>query len=171
MQQKQTGSFPQLSRTPGSPVLWGMGVGYVISGMYFGWNPDPGKGGAYGLAIATFFGIILCVTFALSYTELACTVPKAGTVLGYTDRAPRKDSSFIAGLSQIIEFGRIKYIPQSFSKVHTRFKTAVNALISPIAMTTLNGKLAVIYFGILALAYIWFHFVVKKSLNVSPVNN
>jgi ethanolamine permease len=36
------------------------------------------------------------------------------------------------------------------------------AFVSLIAMITLNLKLAAIFFGILALSYIWFHFTVKK---------
>ena len=36
-------------------MLWGLGVGYVISGMYFGWNLGLAEGGTYGLAIATVF--------------------------------------------------------------------------------------------------------------------
>jgi ethanolamine permease len=58
-------------------MLWGLGVGYVISGMYFGWNLGLEEGGTLGLAIATFFIIIMYVTFTFSYTELACAIPKA----------------------------------------------------------------------------------------------
>lgn len=29
-------------------MLWGLGVGYVISGMYFGWNLGLEKGGTGG---------------------------------------------------------------------------------------------------------------------------
>ena len=70
----------QLNRTLGPLMLWGLGVGYVISGMYFGWNLGLEKGGTGGLAIATFFIIILYVSFTFSYTELACAIPKAGGV-------------------------------------------------------------------------------------------
>jgi ethanolamine permease len=38
----------------------------------------------------------------------------------------------------------------------------VIASVSLVAMATLNIKLSVIYFSILALAYIWFHFFVNK---------
>ena len=44
-----------LKKTLGPLMLWGLGVGYVISGMYFGWNLGLAEGGTYGLAIATFF--------------------------------------------------------------------------------------------------------------------
>lgn len=85
-------------------MLWGLGVGYVISGMYFGWNLGLQEGGTLGLAIATFFIIILYVTFTFSYTELACAIPKAGGGFDYAARALGKDWGFIAGMAQNIEF-------------------------------------------------------------------
>ena len=85
-------------------MLWGLGVGYVISGMYFGWNLGLEKGGTGGLAIATFFIIILYVSFTFSYTELACAIPKAGGVFDYARRALGRDIGFVAGMAQIIEF-------------------------------------------------------------------
>lgn len=85
-------------------MLWGLGVGYVISGMYFGWNLGLQEGGTLGLAIATFFIIILYVTFTFSYSELACAIPKAGGVFDYAHRALGKDMGFIAGIAQSVEF-------------------------------------------------------------------
>jgi ethanolamine permease len=85
-------------------MLWGLGVGYVISGMYFGWNLGLKEGGTLGLAIATFFIIILYVTFTFSYTELACAIPKAGGGFDYAARALGRDWGFIAGMAQNIEF-------------------------------------------------------------------
>ncbi len=85
-------------------MLWGLGVGYVISGMYFGWNLGLKEGGTLGLAIATFFIIILYITFTFSYTELACAIPKAGGGFDYAARALGKDWGFIAGMAQNIEF-------------------------------------------------------------------
>ncbi len=85
-------------------MLWGLGVGYVISGMYFGWNLGLEQGGTGGLAIATFFIIILYVTFTFSYTELACAIPKAGGGFDYANRALGKNWGFIAGMAQNIEF-------------------------------------------------------------------
>jgi ethanolamine permease len=85
-------------------MLWGLGVGYVISGMYFGWNLGLKEGGTLGLAIATFFIIIMYVAFTFSYTELACAIPKAGGGFDYANRALGKDWGFIAGMAQNIEF-------------------------------------------------------------------
>jgi ethanolamine permease len=94
----------ELKRTLSAAMLWGLGVGYVISGMYFGWNLGLEKGGTLGLAIATFFIIIMYVTFTFSYTELACAIPKAGGAFDYAKRALGKDLGFIAGMAQNIEF-------------------------------------------------------------------
>lgn len=99
-----SGSPNELKRTLTPLMLWGLGVGYVISGMYFGWNLGLEKGGTLGLAIATFFIIILYITFTFSYTELACAIPKAGGGFDYANRALGKDWGFIAGMAQNIEF-------------------------------------------------------------------
>jgi ethanolamine permease len=94
----------ELKRTLGPLMLWGLGVGYVISGMYFGWNLGLEKGGTLGLGIATFFIIIMYVTFTFSYTELACAIPKAGGAFDYANRALGPRWGFIAGMAQNIEF-------------------------------------------------------------------
>ena len=94
----------ELKRTLSPTMLWGLGVGYVISGMYFGWNLGLEQGGTLGLAVATFFIIILYVTFTFSYSELACAIPKAGGAFVYAHRALGKDLGFIAGIAQSVEF-------------------------------------------------------------------
>lgn len=93
-----------LKKTLTPLMLWGLGVGYVISGMYFGWNIGLDKGGTVGLGIATFFILIMYITFSLSYSELACAIPKAGGVFDYVGRAYGKDIGFVAGMAQWIEF-------------------------------------------------------------------
>lgn len=100
----QNPQTPQLKKTLGPLMLWGLGVGYVISGMYFGWNLGLAEGGTLGLAIATFFIIIMYLTFTFSYTELACAIPKAGGAFDYADRALGKKLGFLAGMAQNVEF-------------------------------------------------------------------
>ncbi|HEY0744697.1 MAG TPA: ethanolamine permease [Chryseosolibacter sp.] len=97
-------SSNELKRTLSPMMLWGLGVGYVISGMYFGWNLGLAEGGTLGLAISTFFIIVLYVTFTFSYSELACAIPKAGGAFDYATIALGKDLGFIAGIAQNIEF-------------------------------------------------------------------
>lgn len=93
-----------LQKTLTPIMLWGLGVGYVISGMYFGWNIGLDKGGTLGLGIATVFILLMYITFSLSYSELACAIPKAGGVFDYVGRAFGKDIGFVAGMAQWIEF-------------------------------------------------------------------
>jgi len=100
----QPGSSATLKRTLTPVMLWGLGVGYVISGMYFGWNLGLAQGGTLGLAVATFFIIIMYVTFTFSYTELATAIPKAGGAFDYANRALGTDLGFITGMAQNIEF-------------------------------------------------------------------
>ncbi len=97
-------SQTELKRTLSPFLLWGLGVGYVISGMYFGWNLGLEQGGTGGLAIATFFIIILYSTFTFSYAELAAAIPKAGGAFDYAQRSMGNDLGFIAGMAQNIEF-------------------------------------------------------------------
>src|SRR6185312_13818544 len=85
-------------------MLWGLGVGYVISGMYFGWNLGLAEGGTLGLAIATVFIIIMYVTFTFSDAERGCGIPKAGGAFDYAWKAWGKDMGLIGGMSQNVEF-------------------------------------------------------------------
>lgn len=101
MEQNSSG---HLQKTLTPIMLWGLGVGYVISGMYFGWNIGLDKGGTIGLGIATVFILIMYITFSLSYSELACAIPKAGGAFDYAGRAFGRDIGFIAGMAQWIEF-------------------------------------------------------------------
>jgi ethanolamine permease len=97
-------SDQKLKRSLGPLMLWGLGVGYVISGMYFGWNLGLPEGGTLGLGIATFFITLMYVFFTFSYCELACAIPKAGGAFDYADRALGRDLGFVAGLTQFVEF-------------------------------------------------------------------
>jgi ethanolamine permease len=93
-----------LKKTLTPIMLWGLGVGYVISGLYFGWNLGLKEGGTLGMGIATVIIIILYACFTFSYAELACYIPKAGGVFDYATKAFGKDIGFLAGMAQIIEF-------------------------------------------------------------------
>lgn len=104
MNQESKGNEQQLKKTLGPFMLWGLGVGYVISGNYFGWNLGLAEGGTLGAGIAIFFIIIMYVTFTFSYTEMACAIPKAGGAFSYAERGLGKHLGFLAGMSQNIEF-------------------------------------------------------------------
>ncbi|TGK06810.1 ethanolamine permease [Leptospira semungkisensis] len=94
----------ELNRSLGPWLLWGLGVGYVISGMYFGWNLGLPVGGTLGLGIATILIILLYVCFSFSYTELACMIPKAGGAFDYAREALGNRWAYLVGTAQLIEF-------------------------------------------------------------------
>jgi ethanolamine permease len=85
-------------------MLWGLGVGYVISGMYFGWNLGLPLGGTWGMLAATVVATILYVTFIFSYTELACAIPRAGGAFDFGLRAFGPAGGLALGVAQIVEF-------------------------------------------------------------------
>lgn len=97
-------SNTEFKRTLSPFMLWGLGVGYVISGMYFGWNLGLEKGGTMGMGIAMIIVMLMYVCFTFCYAELACAIPKAGGVFDYGNKAFGKNIGFIAGVSQVIEF-------------------------------------------------------------------
>ncbi len=101
---KKNQNAPSLERKLGPLMLWGLGVGYVISGMYFGWNLGLPEGGTIGLAVATLFIIIMYLCFTFSYTELACAIPKAGGAFVYARKSHGDNFGFLAGMAQVVEF-------------------------------------------------------------------
>lgn len=94
----------KLKKTLTPFALWALGVGYVISGMYFGWNLGLEKGGTLGMALATVVVMFMYIAFTFSYTELACAIPKAGGVFDYAGSVLGKDIAFISGIAQTVEF-------------------------------------------------------------------
>lgn len=97
-------SESNLNPSLGPFTIWGLGVGYVISGMYFGWNLGLVQGGPYGLLAATLVVTLMYVTFVASYAELACAMPKAGGAFFYATQAFGPSAGFVVGVAQIIEF-------------------------------------------------------------------
>jgi ethanolamine permease len=100
----QANTDAALKKTLGPLSLWGLGVGYVISGEYFGWNLGLPLGGSYGMLVATLFVTVMYAGFALGYAELACALPRAGGAFVYTTRAFGPRLGALAGIAQLIEF-------------------------------------------------------------------
>lgn len=59
-------------------LLAGLGVAYVISGDFAGWNFGLAEGGWGGLAIATLLMAVMNTTMIFSLAELSATIPSAG---------------------------------------------------------------------------------------------
>ena len=93
-----------LSKTLGPLTIWGLGVGYVISGEYFGWNLGLPHAGPFGMLVATALVTVMYVAFVLSYAEIACAIPRAGGAFVYADRAFGRTVGFVTGVAQLVEF-------------------------------------------------------------------
>ena len=85
-------------------LLAGLGVAYVISGDFSGWNLGLAVGGWGGLLIAFIvMGIMyLCMVFGLA--ELSSTLPTAGAGYGFARRAFGPLGGFITGMAVLIEY-------------------------------------------------------------------
>lgn len=84
--------------------LWGLAVGLVISGEYFGWNYGWAAAGTVGFLATTLIVAVLYVTFIFSFTELTAAIPHAGGPFAYAVRAFGPVGGLIAGYATLIEF-------------------------------------------------------------------
>jgi ethanolamine permease len=84
--------------------LWGIAVGMVISGQYFGWNYGFEQGGTIGLFIAALIIIVFYTTFIFSYSELSTSIPHAGGPSAYARRAMGPFIGFLTGIACLFEF-------------------------------------------------------------------
>ncbi|MER5312553.1 ethanolamine permease [Streptomyces sp. NPDC002773] len=85
-------------------LLTGLGVAYVVSGDFAGWNTGLSKGGFGGLAIATVLmgTMYACLVFALA--ELSAILPTAGGGYGFARRALGTWGGFLTGTAILIEY-------------------------------------------------------------------
>ncbi len=93
-----------LRRTAGPVLLWALGVGYVISGDWFGWNFGLAAGGLGGMAIATVTMATLYGCMIVSIAELATAMPVAGGPFAFARRALGPAAGFVTGLAVAIEY-------------------------------------------------------------------
>ena len=85
-------------------LLTGLGVAYVVSGDFSGWNFGLAEGGFGGLAIAAvLMGLMYtCMVFALA--ELASVLPTAGGGYGFARRALGTWGGFLTDTAILIEY-------------------------------------------------------------------
>ncbi|WP_309056588.1 amino acid permease, partial [Streptomyces sp.] len=85
-------------------LLTGLGVAYVVSGDFSGWNIGLSKGGFGGLAVATvLMGVMYaCLVFALA--ELSAILPTAGGGYGFARRALGTWGGFLTGTAILVEY-------------------------------------------------------------------
>jgi ethanolamine permease len=147
---RRVNDAPGLKRSLGPLALWGLGVGYVISGEYFGWNLGLPRAGTYGMLAATLVVTVMYAAFVLSYAELACAIPKAGGAYVYCARAFGPRIGSLAGFAQMIEFvfappaiamAIAAYVSQRFAALDPRL-VAIGAYITFTALNAWGVKQA-----------------------------
>jgi ethanolamine permease len=94
----------RLKGSAGTFLLWGLGVGAVISGDFYGWNYGLIAGGFWGLAIATFLMAIMYLCMVYSLAELSTALPHAGGLYSFTRNAFGPYWGFICGVVVTTEY-------------------------------------------------------------------
>jgi ethanolamine ammonia-lyase small subunit len=93
-----------LSKSLNAFHLWGIAVGLVISGEYFGWSYGWATAGTLGFLVTTLAVAAMYVAFIFSFTELTTAIPQAGGPFAYAKRAFGPWGGAIAGFATLIEF-------------------------------------------------------------------
>ncbi len=95
---------PALKKSLTGLHLWGIAVGLVISGEYFGWSYGWATAGTLGFLVTTILIAAMYTTFIFSFTELTTAIPHAGGPFAYSYRAFGPLGGFVAGFATLIEF-------------------------------------------------------------------
>ncbi|EKU46092.1 ethanolamine permease [Brevibacterium casei] len=85
-------------------LLAGLGVAYVISGDFSGWNLGLAEGGWGGLLIAFLLMGLMYVCMVFGLAELSSTLPTAGAGYGFARRALGPLGGFATGMAILIEY-------------------------------------------------------------------
>jgi len=95
---------PALKQTLGTIQLWGIAVGLVISGEYFGWSYGWASAGTLGFTVTALFIAAMYTAFIFSFTELTTSIPHAGGPFAYSKKAFGPLGGYFAGAATLIEF-------------------------------------------------------------------
>ncbi|AEG60650.1 ethanolamine permease [Desulforamulus ruminis] len=176
----------QLKRCAGPLLLWGLGVGYVVSGDYFGWNFGVAAGGFWGLFIATILMAIMYITMCLTIAELATAIPFAGGAYAFGRASMGPWGGYLAGIGVVLEYvlapavivnGIVGYVNILIPGVPdwlwvVGFYGIFLAMNTLGAKTTLNFELAVTSIAVIGLAIFglvgFSHFDISKVWEIAP---
>ncbi|MET8778786.1 ethanolamine permease [Nocardia sp. NPDC004654] len=92
------------SGSAGWLLLAGLGVSYVISGDYAGWNNGLAQGGFGGLLIATVVIAGMYLAMVLGMAEMSSALPAAGGGYTFARRALGPWGGFATGAAVLIEY-------------------------------------------------------------------
>src|SRR3954471_20480310 len=95
---------PTLAKSLTGLHLWGLAVGLVISGEYFGWSYGWAAAGTVGFLWTTVLIALFYLAFIFSFTELTTAIPNAGGPFAYARRAFGPFGGLVAGYATLVEF-------------------------------------------------------------------
>ncbi|MBT2514822.1 ethanolamine permease [Arthrobacter sp. ISL-30] len=85
-------------------LLAGLGVAYVISGDFAGWNLGLAQGGWGGLLVAFVLMAVMYTCMVFGLAELSSTLPTAGAGYAFARRALGPLGGFATGVAVLIEY-------------------------------------------------------------------
>lgn len=95
----------QLKRgTAGWVLLAGLGISYVISGDFAGWNFGIAQAGWGGFAIAAGLMAIMYFCLVLSLAEMSASIPAAGGGYSFARQVMGPAGGYLTGLAILIEY-------------------------------------------------------------------
>ena len=90
--------------TAGWFLLAGLGVSYVISGDFAGWNFGIGVAGWGGFAIAAVLMAVMYLSLVLSLAEMSAAIPAAGGGYSFARQVMGPSGGYLTGLAVLIEY-------------------------------------------------------------------
>lgn len=105
--QKQTDDYLKkfgLRRALSTLHLWGIGVGTVIAGTFFGWNYGLELSGSIGFLIATVIVSVFFVMLTYIFSNLSTLFPYTGGPYAYARKGLGSFEGYLTGILTVIEF-------------------------------------------------------------------
>ena len=85
-------------------LLASLGVSYVISGDFAGWNFGLAQGGFGGMLIATILMAVMYTCMVFGLAELSSSIPSAGGGYAFARRALGPWGGFLSGTAILLEY-------------------------------------------------------------------
>ncbi len=126
-------------------LLAGLGVAYVISGDFSGWNLGLAEGGWGGLLIAFLLMGLMYVCMVFGLAELSSTLPTAGAGYGFARRALGPLGGFATGMAILIEY---TMAPAAISTFIAGYVQALGILPESVPVWTIYLAAYAIFIGI-----------------------
>lgn len=94
----------ELKRYARAIHIWGLGVGAVISGDFFGWNFGLASGGFGGLLVATLVIALMYLALTFSVAEMSAALPHTGGAYSFARSAMGPWGGYVTGLAENMEY-------------------------------------------------------------------